>query len=208
MSAQPGFEQTWISIEDYLAGELLSDSKREYIDGQVYAMSGASRNHDRIAGNVFGELRNHLRNQVCEPFTSDVKVKVENHFFYPDAMVVCDELEPHPYYTETPVLIVEVLSKSTRRTDETIKRRLYQTIPSLQEYILSEQDIVDVEVCRRSEGWVSNHYFLGDEVPFESVGLTLGVAEIYARVDNKDVRTFIAEQAVVQAGAEANKSQA
>ncbi|MDD2759891.1 MAG: Uma2 family endonuclease [Methylomonas sp.] len=195
MSAQPQFGLTWISIEDYLAGELLGDIKHEYIDGQVYAMSGASRNHDRIAGNVFGELRNHLRNQPCEPFTSDVKVKVGNYFFYPDSMVVCDELEPHQYYTETPVLIVEVLSKSTRRTDETIKRRLYQTIPSLQEYVLIEQDIVDVEVCRRSEGWVSNHYFLGDQAWFESVDLVLDVAEIYARVDNEDMQTYLAEQA-------------
>lgn len=194
MNAQPQFEQSWISIEDYLAGELLSEIKHEYIDGQVYAMSGASRNHDRIAGNVFGELRNHLRGKPCEPFTSDVKVKVGKHFFYPDSMVVCEEFDPHQYYSETPVLIVEVLSKSTRRRDETIKRRLYQTIPSLQEYVLIEQDIVDVEVCRRSEGWVSNHYFLGDEVPFESVSLSLSVAEIYDRVDNEDMRAFLLEQ--------------
>jgi hypothetical protein len=59
---------------------------------------------------------------------------------------------------------------------------------------LIEQDIVDVEVCRRSQGWVSNHYFLGDEVFFECVNLTLSVADIYARVDNDDVRTFWLEQ--------------
>lgn len=199
MSAQPQPEPGWISVEEYLANELLSEIKHEYIDGQVYAMSGASRNHDRIAGNVFGELRSHLRGKPCEPFTSDVKVKVGNHFFYPDSMVVCDEIEPHQYYSETPVLIVEVLSKSTRRIDETVKRRVYQSIPTLQEYVLIEQDIVDVEVCRRSEGWVSNHYFLGDQAWFESVDLTLDVAEIYARVDNDDVKTFIAEQEASQA---------
>jgi Uma2 family endonuclease len=195
MNAHPQFKQVWISIEDYLAGELLSETKHEYDDGEVVAMTGASLNHDRIAGNVFGELRNHLRNKSCEPFTSDVKVKVGKYFFYPDAMVVCDGLEVSDYYTETPVLIVEVLSKSTRRRDETLKRRLYQTIPTLQEYVLIEQDIVDVEVCRRSEGWVSNHYFLGDEVPFESVDLKLSVAEIYTRVDNEDMQTYLAEQA-------------
>lgn len=195
MNAQPQIQQAWMSIEDYLAGELLSEIKHEYVDGQVYAMSGASRNHDRIVGNVFGELHNHLRGKPCESFTSDVKVKVGKHFFYPDSMVVCEELEPHQYYTEAPVLIVEVLSKSTRRRDETLKRRLYQTIPTLQEYVLIEQDIVDVEVCRRSEGWVSNHYFLGDDVPFESVDLKLSVAEIYARVDNEDMQTYLAEQA-------------
>lgn len=206
MSAQPQFEQGWISIEDYLAGELVSEIKHEYIDGQVYAMSGASRNHDRIAGNVFGELRNHLRGKPCEPFTSDVKVKVGKHFFYPDSMVVCQDTSTHEYYVETPTLIVEVLSKSTRRRDETLKRRLYQTIPTLLEYVLIEQDIVDVEVCRRSEGWVSNHYFLGDDVPFESVDLTLSVAEIYARVDNEDMQVFMAELQTNQAGVNADRA--
>ncbi|QPK64908.1 Uma2 family endonuclease [Methylomonas sp. LL1] len=206
MSAQPRFRQTWISVEDYLAAELLSEIKHEYVDGQVFAMTGASLNHDRIAGNVFGELRNHLRNKPCEPFTSDVKVKVGMHFFYPDTMVVCDNSTKHEYYTETPVLIVEVLSKSTRRRDETLKRRLYQTIPTLQEYVLIEQDIVDVEVCRRNEGWVSNHYFLGDEARFDSVDVNLSVAEIYARVDNEDMRAFIAESQTNQANVDLGRA--
>ncbi|OQW69424.1 MAG: hypothetical protein BVN35_19495 [Proteobacteria bacterium ST_bin11] len=204
MSAQPQFEQTWISLEDYLAAELLSDTKHEYDDGELVAMSGASKNHERIKGNIAAALHAHLRGKLCESFSSDLKVKIGQYLFYPDTMVVCEDTSVHEYYAETPVLVVEVLSKSTRRRDETIKRRLYQTIPTLQEYVLIEQDIVDVEVCRRSEGWVSNHYFLGDEVPFDSVDLSLSVADIYARVDNDDMRTFIAEQAA----AEANLSQA
>jgi Uma2 family endonuclease len=91
-------------------------------------------------------------------------------------------------------VIIEVLSKSTRRRDETIKRRLYQTIPTLLEYVLIEQDIVDVEVCRRSEGWVSNHYFLGDDVTFEAVDLAVSVADIYERVENEDMQSFLLEQ--------------
>jgi len=194
MSAQPKFDKPWISIEDYLAGEMVSEIKHEYVDGQVFAMSGASRNHDRIALNIGAELRTYLRGKPCEPFTSDVKVKVGKHFFYPDSMVVCEELDPHQYYSETPVLIVEVLSKSTRRNDETLKRRLYQTIPTLKEYVLIEQDIVDVEVCRRSEGWVSNHYFMGDDVWFESVDFLLSVLDIYMRVENEDVQTYLLQQ--------------
>ena len=201
MSAQPKFEQAWISIEDYLAGELICDTKHQYLDGQVYAMLGASLNHERISLNMAIELTNHLRDKPCEAFGSNVKIKTDRHVFYPDAMVVCDQNYTSEYYTEAPVLVVEVLSKSTRRLDETIKRRLYQTIPTLQEYVLIEQDIVDVEICRRSEGWVSNHYFLGDDVPFESVGLTVSVADIYARVDNDDMRTFISEQAAAEASA-------
>ncbi|PPD35823.1 MAG: hypothetical protein CTY19_01905 [Methylomonas sp.] len=193
MSAQPQFEPGFVSIEAYLASEMVSEIKHEYVDGQMYAMSGASRNHDRIALNLGAELRTHLRGKPCEPFTSDVKVKVGKHFFYPDSMVVCDETDPHQYYSETPVLIVEVLSKSTRRRDETLKRRLYQTIPTLQEYVLIEQDIVDVEVCRRSEGWVSNHYFLGDDVPLYSVDMAVSVADIYERVENEDMQTYLIE---------------
>lgn len=199
MNAQPKFDKPWISIEDYLAEELVSDMKHEYIDGQIYAMTGGSLNHERIAGNVFAELRNFLRGKPCEAFGSNVKIKTDRHVFYPDAMVVCNQHYPSEYYTDSPVLVVEVLSKSTRRLDETVKRRVYQSIPTLLEYVLIEQDIVDVEVCRRSEGWVSSHYFLGDEVPFESVGLTLSVADIYARVDNDDIKTFIAEQAASDA---------
>jgi Uma2 family endonuclease len=172
---------------------MVSEIKHEYVDGQMYAMSGASRNHDRIALNIGAELRTHLRGKPSEPFTSDVKVRVGKHFFYPDSMVVCDEIDPHQYYSETPVLIVEVLSKSTRRCDETLKPRLYQTIPTLQEYVLIEQDIVDVEVCRRSEGWVSNHYFLGDNVPLHSVDLAVSVADIYERVENEDMQTYLME---------------
>ena len=194
MATNPQYHHSYVSVVDYLEGELISETKHEYLDGQVYAMAGASRNHERIAGNVFGEIRNWLKNRPCEPFASDMKVKAGNNFFYPDVMVVCDEQNPHEYYTASPVIIVEVLSKSTRRMDETTKRLAYFNIPSLQEYVLIEQDIVDVEICCRSKGWISEHYFMGDMVSFESIGLSLPVEEIYARVDNDDVRTYLEEK--------------
>jgi len=185
-------EHEWISEEDYLQSELFSETKHEYIDGAVYAMAGASRNHQRITANVLSELLTQLKNTPCEPFASDIKVKVGGKFFYPDVMVVCKDDSGNDYYTENPVIIVEVLSKSTRRMDETAKKFAYQTLPTLKEYVLIEQDFVDVEVCRRSEGWVSRHYFLGDSVTLDSVGLTLSVADIYQRVENDDVASFIA----------------
>ena len=184
-----------ISESEYLEGELISEVKHEYIDGSVYAMAGASKNHERIVGNVFGELRSHLKNSPCEPFSSDIKVKVGQDFFYPDVMVVCEDNSNNDYYAETPVIIVEVLSKSTRRMDETTKKIAYQTIPTLKEYVIIEQDIVDVEVCRKSDNWVSSHYFMGDEVTFESVGLSLSVEDLYFRVDNDDVKSFFEERA-------------
>jgi Uma2 family endonuclease len=195
MNAHIQASQPWISEEEYLRGELISPIKHEYINGHVYAMAGASKNHERIAGNVFGEIRQFLKGSPCEPFGSDLKVKVGSQFFYPDMMVVCDDPGQNEYYTQSPVLIVEVLSRRTRRTDETTKRLAYLSIPSLLEYVLIEQDVVDVEVCRRSEGWVSSHYFMGDTVPLESIGLSLPVEDIYARVVNEDVRLYFEEQA-------------
>lgn len=197
MAINPKYPNYYLSPEEYLQGEILSETKHEYLEGQVYAMAGASRNHERIAGNVFGEIRNWLKNSPCEPFASDMKVKAGSSFFYPDVMVVCEEQNPDEYYTKSPVIIVEVLSKSTRKTDETTKRIAYFNIPTLQEYVLIEQDIVDVEICRRNKGWMSEHYFMGDELFFESIGLKLTVEEIYARVDNEDVRTFFEEKRLV-----------
>lgn len=182
---------TGITEEEYLAGEEISEIKHELIDGEVFAMSGASKNHERIAGNVFVNFHAHLQNSPCEPFSSDVKVKVDNNFFYPDTMVVCDDQTDHDYYTETPTIIVEVLSESTRRYDETIKRITYQSISTLQEYILIEQDFVDVEVCRRNESWQSKHYFLGGEFTLDSIGLTIKVEDLYQRVKNEDVSDYL-----------------
>jgi len=180
-----------ISEEEYLIGEEASQIKNEFYDGEIYAMSGASKNHERISGNIYVSLYAHLHDSPCEPFASDVKVKLGNDFFYPDAMVVCDDQTDHDYYTETPTLIVEVLSKSTRRYDETIKRTAYQSIPTLQEYILIEQDFVDVEVCRKNEGWQSKHYLLGDEFTLDSIGLTIKVENLYQRVKIEDITEFL-----------------
>ena len=79
-----------ISVDDYLEGELNSEVKHELINGDVYAMAGASGNHERICGNMYAEFRNHLKNSTCEPFGSDMKVKVDSNFFYPDVIVDCD----------------------------------------------------------------------------------------------------------------------
>lgn len=184
-----------ISEADYLEGEQFSDIKHEYIDGEVYAMSGASANHNRIAGNLYRKLGNQLEDKPCQPYTADMKVKIDNKFFYPDVLVDCSNLAGNSYFTQTPTLIVEVLSKSTRQTDEKLKRALYTQIPTLQEYVLIEQDFVDVEIIRRRTGWQSEHYFLGEDVTFEAAELTMSVEDIYYRVDNSDVAEWLEKKA-------------
>ncbi|PTQ89596.1 Uma2 family endonuclease [Agitococcus lubricus] len=180
----------FVSEQDYLEGEKNSDIKHEYMDGDVYAMSGAHANHNRLAGNFHTALNVHLKGKPCQPYMSDMKVKIGRNFFYPDVLVDCSDVDG--YFTETPTLIIEVLSKSTRKMDETTKRLLYLQIPTLLEYILVEQDIVRIEVARRSEGWQPMRYFLGDEIVLESVGLTLQVEDIYERVNNEDMREWLA----------------
>ena len=183
-----------ISVDDYLTSELRSDIKHELIDGYVYAMAGASANHERISVNVLSEFRNHLKGSPCEPFGSDMKLRINSNFFYPDVMVDCHFDNSEPYFTQTPIIIVEVLSRTTRKKDTTFKLLSYINIPSLQEYVMIEQDFVDVQVFRRSEGWLVKHYFLGDEVTLESIDLTLSVEDIYHRVQNDDMLEFLASK--------------
>lgn len=183
----------YLTEQDYLEGEKLSEIKHEYIDGEVYAMAGASKNHQRLITKLVQKLANHLDNTPCEVFNSDIKVRADNgkKYFYPDVLVVCSDDNTDDYYTESPRIIVEVLSKATRKFDNTLKRHVYQAMPSLEEYVLIEQDFVEIEVCRKAENWQPSHYYLGDDLSLTSIGLTLPVLDIYQRVDNEDMRDFM-----------------
>lgn len=185
----------FISVEDYLAGEETSEIRHEYVDGRVYAMAGAKINHNQITTNVTAHLWNHLRGQPCGPLSGDMLVKtLGRRFRYPDVVVVCeDDPSEDERVRESPILIVEVLSKSTRKRDKGEKRLEYLAIPSLQEYVLIEQDFAEVEVQRRRLGWQPTYYFLGDEVVLESVNATLPVAAIYERVRNEDMLAWLAD---------------
>ncbi|MEI7839677.1 MAG: Uma2 family endonuclease [Methylococcaceae bacterium] len=190
----PQLHDAYISEQDYLEGEKISEIKHEYIDGNVYAMAGASKNHQRIIANLARHLGNYLNSSPCEVFFSDIKVRVDaKKYFYPDVIVVCENDDEDAYYTESPRIIVEVLSSSTRKFDHTLKRQFYQTLPSLEEYILIEQDFVQVEVYRKADAWQSNFYYLGDSVTFQSLDFSLSVAEIYQHVKNDDMQEFLAQ---------------
>jgi Uma2 family endonuclease len=188
-------KQNIITQQDYLACELQSDVRHEYIDGQVYAMAGAHKDHNRITMTVSNLFYNHLQNNPCQPYASDMKVKVGKNFFYPDVMVDCSGKE-EDYYTEFPTIIVEVLSKSTRQHDKTIKRQAYFQIPSLQEYILIEQDFVEIERWYKTQDnhWEQSVHYLGDDVTFHAINLTTSVEDIYRRVKNTDMLEWLASK--------------
>lgn len=188
-----------ISEEEYLAGELLSDVRHEYIDGEVYAMVGAHKYHNQIVMTVSNIFYNHLLGKPCQPYASDMKVKIEKKFFYPDVMVDCSQ-EDTEYYVEKPSIIVEVLSKSTRQRDKTEKRLAYFQISTLQEYILIEQDFVEIEFWSRDHEnrWQQSVYYLGDDLTFEAIGLTVAVEEVYRQVQNADMLAWWEKKAQQQ----------
>lgn len=187
MAQSHQFESIFLTEAEYLATEPVSDVKREYIDGQVYAMVGAGYNHNCILANVVREFSNHLKGTPCGTFAADMKVRLGKDYVYPDVLVDCSKMAGGDYFSTSPVIIVEVLSRTTRKMDTTTKLIRYVNLPSLQEYVLIEQDIVSVQVLRRNNAWKSEYFYLGDSVTFESIGLILSVEEIYDRVDNQEM---------------------
>ncbi|MGR9015112.1 MAG: Uma2 family endonuclease [Gammaproteobacteria bacterium] len=188
----------YITEEEYLATEPASEVKREFIDGRVYAMAGAGYNHNCISVNILGNFRNHLKGTPCATFMADMKVRLGKNYVYPDVVVDCGKMAGDDYFSTAPVIIVEVLSRSTRKTDTTVKLLRYISLPSLQEYVLIEPDFVSVQVLRKNNHWLSEYYFLGDSVTFESIGLTLTVEEIYDRVDNTDMNEYWQEKRLLE----------
>ncbi len=178
--------KTKISVEDYLEREKISPVKHEYVGGEVHVMAGTSDNHNRIAGNLYTVLSNHLGDSSCEPFFGEIKVRVTSKvFYYPDVLVSCEESPDNPYFRNAPILIIEVTSPSTERIDRREKLLFYLQMPSLQEYVIIDQHKMNVEVHRRQPNgtWIA-YYFdePDDEIEFASVELTLPITEIYRRV--------------------------
>jgi Uma2 family endonuclease len=177
-----------LTVEEYLKLEQDAEIRHEYVAGQIYAMAGASEAHNLIVTNLVAILRPHLRGSSCRSFVSDMKVKVKTQqadiFYYPDLLVTCDPNDSKKYFKTNPSLIVEVLSDSTETTDKREKRLNYQTIESLQEYVLVSQDEIKVEVYRKDNqgNWTVETLGKNDDLTLDSVGLTLTMADIYEDV--------------------------
>ncbi len=187
MSTQPDI---YISPEEYLALERQAEFKSEYFDGVMYAMSGASLNHNKIVANVIGELVQQLRGRPCSALPSDIKVRMPDSrkFFYPDVSVVCGEPQFHNERTDVilnPILIIEVLSESTEAFDRGGKFQAYQRLESLQEYILLSQNKPVVEqYVRQSEVVWKYTAAIGLEssLSLPSIECTLNLSNVYDKV--------------------------
>ena len=177
----------YISPEEYLKLEELSQLKHEYIQGEIYAMAGASDSHVTVAGNLFALLRNHVRGSGCRAYMSDMKARIEsrNIYYYPDVMVTCDERDKaFQSFKRHPCLIVEVLSDGTEGFDRGDKFADYQELETLQEYVLISQKRKRVECFRRNaEGlWVLYSYTQGSEIHLTSVDFRTSMDTIYEDV--------------------------
>ena len=178
-----------ISVADYLAGELVSPVKHEYVGGVVYAMAGGRVSHHAIATNITGAIVSRLRGKRCQAFNSDMKVRIppppRERFYYPDASIVCRSNPPEDTYQDEPVVIFEVLSKKTERIDKGEKLDGYLTIPSLSIYALVEQESALVTVYRRqgNEFVKEIHEGVAAVIPLSEVDIELPLAEVYERVE-------------------------
>ena len=176
--------KTGISVEDYLESEKISPTKHEFVEGEVYAMAGASDNHNLLAGEFYGLLYIQLRDSKCQPFIGDIKVRVSSSVvYYPDVLVSCEENPEHPYFRNNPILIIEVASPSTERIDRRVL--YYQQMPSLQEYVIVDQYRMNVEIHRRQPngGWKTVYFNEpNDVVELTSVDLSIPLPELYRRV--------------------------
>ena len=179
-----------ITPEEYLALERKATIKSEYLGGQMYAMSGASRAHNLICLNIGGELRAQLKKRACEVYTNDMRVKVgaAGLYTYPDVLVVCEEPRFEDATVDTllnPTALFEVLSPSTEAYDRGAKFGYYRQLDSMQEYTLVSQDFMRVEhYLRHNEQWILTEFgSLDDVVQLTSINCELPLREIYAKVE-------------------------
>lgn len=184
--ADPIISNRSMSIEQYLELERDSPVRHEYVGGQLYAMTGTSKRHNRIAFNIARKLDDASVDTPCTVYMSDVKVRTpDDHFYYPDVMVSCEQESDDPYTEQAPCLLVEVTSPSSAATDRREKRLSYTTILSLKVYLVIDQERPRVEHHVRLESgeWVVTDYIGEGEfmVPCPSAHLTL--RDIYAGVE-------------------------
>jgi Uma2 family endonuclease len=187
MSSQP---KTYLTPDEYLAIERRNEYKSEYVDGEMVAMTGASRRHNLIAVNISRDISQQLRGRPCESYSGDMRVRIPTTraYMYPDVVVVCGDPQFEDDYVDTllnPTVLIEVLSESTERYDRGRKFGFYRTIESLSEYVLVAQDELRVEqYAKQPDGrWLlTDHRSPEDVVELASVECTLKLSDVYEKV--------------------------
>ncbi len=188
MSLQP---KPYLSPKDYLALERRAELKSEYFDGEIFAMVGASEPHNLIVINTLSEVRQQLKKRPCKTYANDMRVKVSptGFFTYPDVVVVCGQAQFDDSQRDTllnPILIVEVLSDSTKAYDRGRKFEHYRKLESLMEYVLIAQHRPHVESYRRQpdQRWVlTESDGLESRLRLDAIDCELALAEIYDKVE-------------------------
>lgn len=186
----PAISQPQLTPEQYLQNERVAEVRSEYVNGQVYAMAGASRSHNQLVFNLAGLLHAQLKGRDCEAFVSDMKLRsASTHsYFCPDLMATCDK----PTFEDddnavllNPTLIIEVLSDSTEAYDRGAKFSHYRHVDALQEYVLVAQDRYSVErYVRQNDGqWLLSEVTTPDgAIEFTSIQCTITLSELYDKV--------------------------
>ena len=188
----PDYNKRQYTIEEYLTYENNSPEKHEYYPGEIFAMAGASIKHNVIWSNTLSEICIQLKGKPCRPYGSDMRIHIpENGLFtYPDISVICGELSSWHKDDRTftnPVVLIEILSPSTKNYDRTTKYRLYRDIPTLKEYILIDSTNINVEVYRKEKKeWIKEEYqSLNQQLLIKSIDVTIPLMEIYGRMGLK-----------------------
>jgi len=171
-----------MSVSDYLAFEQDSEIRHELVDGYLYAMTGASDRHEEIVANLLAALHQHVQGTGCRVYGSNLKIRVGDDFLYPDLFVRCAKERGDSYFKTDPLLVIEVLSPNTQRYDRGDKRLAYQSLPSLQEYVLVAQDEPSVEMYRRTEaGWEPTiQRGIDGEITLRCIDLMIRLEQVYA----------------------------
>lgn len=183
---EPQRQDRLILPGEYLAGERMATQRHEFLNGVIYAMAGASTGHGRIAANLSRHLGNQLEGKPCEAFTSDLRVRIRlknaEFYYYPDVLVDCSGNADTTLYADQPTVIFEIMSPETERVDRHEKLSYYQTIPSLQAYVLVDQFHLVMTVYRRSEeGWTSEILTAGDTLDLDCIQFRLPIQAAYDR---------------------------
>ncbi|MFN6325525.1 MAG: Uma2 family endonuclease [Aphanizomenon sp.] len=173
-----------LTPEEYFVWEEKQLLRHEYLNGELYAMSGGTQNHGRIASNIIFIVKGHLRGGGCQVGNSDCRVNIleTKDYVYPDVSVTCDERDRTAIQAiQYPCLIVEVLSPSTASYDRGDKFRLYRRNPSLQDYVLVDAEKIAIDLYRKNDlgNWEIFNYQSGDNIELRSIDLSFPIESVY-----------------------------